>query len=44
MWVATQARPDIANTVKAVTRYYTSPKQVRRKTALGILGYVRRAS
>ena len=40
MWLATQTRPDIANTVKAVARYCASPKLVHCKTALGILGYV----
>ena len=42
MLLATQTRPDIANAVRAVTRYRASPKQVHWKTTLGILGYVLR--
>ncbi|CAB1114007.1 unnamed protein product [Ectocarpus sp. CCAP 1310/34] len=44
MWLATQTRPDIANALRAVARYCASPKMVRWKAALGILGYVRRTS
>ena len=44
MRVATQTRPDISNAVRAVARYYASPKLIHWRTALGILGYVRRTS
>ncbi|CAB1117587.1 unnamed protein product [Ectocarpus sp. CCAP 1310/34] len=43
-WLATQTRPDIANAVSAVARYCASPKEVRWREGLGILGYVVRTS
>ncbi|CAB1116099.1 unnamed protein product [Ectocarpus sp. CCAP 1310/34] len=44
MWLATQTRPDIANAVRAVSRYCSSPKQVHWDAAISILGYARRTS
>ncbi|CAB1109720.1 unnamed protein product [Ectocarpus sp. CCAP 1310/34] len=44
MWLATQTRPDIANAVRAVARYWASPKEIHWRTGLGILGYVVRTS
>ena len=44
MWLSTQTRPDISNTVRAVDRYCAAPKLVHWRAALSILGYVRRTS
>ena len=44
MWLATQTRLDISNAVRAVARYCAFPKLIHSRTALGILGYVRRTS
>ena len=40
MWLANQTRPDIANAVRAVARYTNSPREIHRKTAVGIFEYV----
>ena len=37
MWLANQTRPDIPNAVRAVARYFHSPKLVHWKAALHIL-------
>ena len=44
MWLANQTRPDIANSVRAVARYANKPREVHRRTAIGILEYVLSAS
>ena len=44
MWLSTQTRPDIANTVRAVARYCAAPKQVHWEAALFVLGYVKRTT
>ena len=44
MWRSTQTRPDSSKAVRAVARYYGSPKLVQWRAAVGILGYVRRTS
>ena len=33
MWLSTQTRPDIANAVRAVARYYAAPKHVHWQAA-----------
>ena len=40
MWLATPTRPDIANAVRSVARYANQPREVDRRTAIGILEYV----
>ena len=40
MWLSISTRPDISNTVRAVARYYTAPRAIHWKTALGILEYI----
>ena len=42
MWLSTQTLPDISNAVRAVARYCTTPKLIRWKATLVILGHVRR--
>ena len=44
MWLANQTRPDILNAVRAVARYFHSPKVVHWKAALHILQYIRLTS
>ena len=44
MWLANQTRPDILNAVRAVPRYFHSPKLVHWKAALHILQYIRLTS
>ena len=41
MWLANQTRTDILNAVRAVVRYFQSPKLVHWKAALHILQYIR---
>ena len=41
-WLSTQTLPDISNAVRAVARYCTTPKLIRWKATLVILGHVRR--
>ena len=43
-WLATQTRPDISNAMRVVAGYWSAPKSVHWRVALGILGYVRRTS
>ena len=38
---ATQARPDIANSVRAVAKYCAEPREIHLKTALGTLAYIK---
>ena len=40
MWLANQTRPDIANTVRAIARYASKPREVHWSTGIGILEYV----
>ena len=40
MWLSISTRPDIANAVRAVARYYTAPRAIHWKAAFGILEYV----
>ena len=40
MWLAISTRPDISNAVPSVARYYSTPKAVHWKAALGILAYI----
>ena len=40
MWLAISIRPDISNAVRLVARYYSAPKAIHWKSALGILAYV----
>ena len=40
MWLSISTRPDIANAVRAVARYCTSPRTIHWKAALGILEYI----
>ena len=40
MWYSISTRPDISNTVRAVARYYTAPRAIHWKAALGILEYI----
>ena len=44
MWLANQTRPDILNAVRAVARYFHSPKLVHWKAAIHILQYIRLTS
>ena len=44
MWLANQTRPDILNEVRAVARYFHSPKLVHWKAALHIFQYIRLTS
>ena len=37
MWLSISTRPDIANAMRAVTRYCTAPRAIHWKAALGIL-------
>ena len=39
MWLANEARPDIANEVRAVATYANQPREVHWSTAVGILEY-----
>ena len=40
LWLATSTRPDISNAVRSVARYYSTPKAIHWKAALGILAYI----
>ena len=40
MWLSISTRPDIANAVRAVARYYTAPRAIHWKAALDILEYI----
>ena len=44
MWLSTQTRPDISSAVRAVATYLAAPKLIHWKTALVLLGCVRRMS
>ena len=40
MWLSISTRPDIANAVRAVSRYCTAPRAIHWKAALGVLEYI----
>ena len=40
MWLAISTRPDISHAVRSVARYYSTPKAIHWKAALGILAYI----
>ena len=40
MWLSISTRPDIANAVRAVARYCTTPRALHWKASLGILEYI----
>ena len=44
MWLAISTRPDIANAVRSVARYSSTPKAIHWKAALGILAYIKGTS
>ena len=39
-WLTISTRPDISDAVRSVARYYSAPKTVHWKSALGILAYI----
>ena len=39
LWIAFLSRPDTVNAVRAVARYFSAPKMIHWKAALGIWGY-----
>ena len=41
MWLANQTRPDIANAVRAVTRYTNSPRKAHWNTSVDIFTFTR---
>ena len=40
MWLAVSTRPDIFNAVRSAPRYYSAPRAIHWKSALGILAYI----
>ena len=40
MWLAISIRPNISNAVRSVVRYWSTPKAIHCKAALGILAYI----
>ena len=40
IWLAISTRPDISNAVRSVPRYFSTPKAIHWKTALGNLAYI----
>ena len=44
MWLAISTHPFISNAVRSVARYYSTPKGIDWKAALGILAYINSTS
>ena len=44
IWLAISIRPDTANAVRSVVRYYSAPKAIQWKSTLCVLAYTNGAS